>query len=456
MKPVIAILGTLNTKEAEGYYLRDRIKAHQGKPLLLDMSMQPYTPKLGKPDISNEEIAEAGCSSMKKIKEMDRVGAQKVMGRGAIKILTERHKAGKLHGIIGYGGSVGLVLYTTVMKELPMFLPKFLLTTLASEAGKQTAGSDITVLWSISDIPGGEKVNLIEAEVFNRAAAAIVAAANPSPPSIERKPVILATQFGNTTPHIIRAKDYLTSIGYDFVAFHAIGREGGYTMERLAESNFAVGVLDVTTHELIDEVAEGVLSASLNGKLRLTAAGIIGIPQVVVPGCVDMVNFWGPETVPEKYRDRLFYEHSRGFITLMRANSEESYAVGNLIAERLNESRGPTLVVFPLRGLSMDDNSPESGTKPQPGVYSQRLKGNLFEPTSIPWWSLEADREVLRGLKEHLDLSKINIDLVVLDYNINEPEFADFCAKMLDDMIKGIWKKGYYSHIDPSKIVKDR
>ncbi|MHA1596861.1 MAG: Tm-1-like ATP-binding domain-containing protein [Candidatus Asgardarchaeia archaeon] len=452
-RPRIAVLGTLDTKESEGYYLRDRIASHGGEPILINLAMKKYTPKLGKPDVNNDEVAKAAGSSIEEVSKLGRAEAQEIMAKGALKILNEFLEKGELDGAIGFGGSVGMILNSMILRELPMFIPKYIVTTLASEAGKYTEGKDIRIWWSICDISGGERVNRIEAEVFNRAAAAIVAEAMPKEPPIEKKPVILSTQFGNTTPHIVAAKNILTEKGYDFIPFHAIGIAGGFTMEELVRSNFAVAVYDITTHELIDEVADGVLKASRGEKLRLSAAGKMGIPHLVTPACIDMVNFWAPETVPEKYRNRLFYEHSKGFITLMRANAKESYECGKLMAERLNEAKGPVLVVVPLRGLSMDDMDP---TIPNSvGVYCQLFKDGKLEFTDVPWWDPYYDKMNWKGLAEHLDLSKPNIDLVVVDCNINDPECTSFCANTMVDMIEGRWKKGEYKHIDPSKVVKD-
>lgn len=460
-KPIIAILVTLDTKEAEGYFLKERISAYGGTPLLVDLSMRKYTPKLGKPDISNEEVAKAAGFLIDQVNNMDRAKAQEVMAKGAIKILKEKLDKGELHGVVGLGGTTGLSLNAMIMNELPLYMPKFIVTTAPEEGSRLVSGSNITLFWSITDIAGGERVNAIEAEVLNRVAAAIVAAANPLPYSIEKKPIIFATQFGNTTPHIIVAKDYLSKQGYDVVAFHALGKTGGYTMERLLEAGMAVGVLDVTTHELVDEVAGGVLSASFGDKLRLTAAGLLGIPQVVLPGAVDMINFWGPETVPEKFRERCAYEHSKGVVTLIRATGEELYMVGKIMAERLNKAKGPVLIIFPLRGFSIIDNDPNA--KPRPGAYCQRMVRKdgefVFESTDKPWFDRQADLQLLKALLEYLDLSKQNIDLLVVDYNVNDPEVATLAARALDDMIKGRWKKGNYPYLteimDPNRVIKD-
>lgn len=460
-KPTIAILVTLDTKECEGYYLKERIEAHGGRGLLVDLSMRKYSPRLGRPDISNEEVAKAAGASMEEISKLDRAGAQEVMARGAIKLLKSLEK--ELDAVIGLGGSTGLSLVVSIMKELPMFVPKYVITTVIAEACSLIAGSDIVPVWSVSDLAGGERVNIIEAEVLNRVAAAIVSASSPIPHTVGRLPTILATQFGNTTPHLLVAKDYLTKQGYDVVAFHALGKTGGYTMERLIEAGVAIGVLDVTTHELVDEVAGGVLSASIGEKKRLTAAGAVGIPQVVLPGAVDMINFWAPETVPEKFRERCAYEHSRGIVTLIRATAEELYEVGKIMSERLNKAVGPAVVIVPLNGFSIIDNDPNAKPKnAPPGAYCQKMvfkEGKVvFEKTDKPWHDRVANLHLLKALVEHLDLSKPNIDLIVLNYNINDPEVALLSAKILDNMIKGTWVKGSIPEVpelDLSKIIKD-
>lgn len=461
--PIIAILVTLDTKECEGYYLKERIEAHGGKGLLVDLSMRKYSPKLGRPDVSNEEVAREAGTTIEEVSKLDRASAQEIMARGATKILKRLLSEGKLDGVVGLGGSTGFSLVVSVMKELPMFIPKYAVTTVIAEASSLVLGTDIVPVWSISDLAGGEKVNAIEAEVLNRVAAAVVSASAPVPYTIERKSTIFATQFGNTTPHIIVAKDYLTKRGYDLITFHALGRTGGYTMERLIEAGMAVGVLDVTTHELIDEVAGGVLSASIGDKKRLAAAGAAGIPQVVLPGAVDMINFWAPETVPERFRDRCAYEHSRGLVTLIRATAEELYKVGKIMAERLNSATGPTVVIFPLRGFSIIDNDPWAKPKnAPPGAYCQKMVfregGVVFERTDRPWHDPKANLHLLKALLEDLDLSKPNLDLIVLDYNVNDPEVALLSAKILDSMIRGSWRKGELPEVpdlDASKVVRD-
>lgn len=458
-RPTIAILVTLDTKESEGFFLKERIEANGGLGLLIDISMRKHTPKLGKADVSNELLAKLAGSSIEELSNVDRARAQEVIARGALILLKKKVADGEVNGVIGIGGSTGLGLVSMIMRELPMMMPKIIVTTAVSEACSVVLGSDITVVWSITDFSGGTSLNSIETEVLNRVAAMIVKASSPAPVSIERKPVILASQFGNTTPFIIVSKELLSKKGYDFISFHALGRTGGYVLEKLIGSGTVVGVLDATTHELTDELFGGVLNASVDGVVRLTAAGKLGIPQVVLPGGVDQIVFWKPESVPEKFRSRCVYEHSKGLVTLVRATGDELYAVGKLMAERLNMSKGPTAVVFPLRGFGIIDNDPNAKlVNLPPGAYCQELVFQedkvVFRRTDKPWFDKEANLQLLKALLEHLDLSRPNIDLIIVDHNINEPEVAILSSEILHSMIKGLWKKGWIPEVPNLRVIR--
>jgi uncharacterized protein (UPF0261 family) len=195
------------------------------------------------------------------------------------------------------------------------------------------------------------------------------------------------------------ARAILEKEGYEVLVFHATGT-GGRTMESLVEAGLIAGVLDITTTEWADELVGGVLAA---GPARLEAAAKRGVPAVVAPGCIDMVNFWAPETVPEKFRGRRFYPHNPN-VTLMRTDVEENRRLGEIIAGKLNASVGPVTVVVPLRGVSMID---------APGK---------------PFWWPEADAAFLESLRARL---RPDIPLVTLDVNINDPPFAERCARTL-------------------------
>ncbi|MBS3784311.1 MAG: Tm-1-like ATP-binding domain-containing protein, partial [Anaerolineae bacterium] len=213
------------------------------------------------------------------------------------------------------------------------------------------------------------------------------------------KPLIAASMFGNTTPAVDRAKETMEEHGYEVLVFHATGT-GGRTMEALIEDGYIDGVLDITTTEWADEVCGGVLSA---GPTRLEAAAKTGTPQVVVPGCIDMANFWAIETVPEKYQDRNLYKWNPN-VTLMRTNVDENAEMGLMFAERLNQATGPVAVFVPLKGVSMLDSAGE------------------------PFWNPEADQAFLETLKQNL---REGIPVYELEYNINDPEFVDAVSSQL-------------------------
>jgi uncharacterized protein (UPF0261 family) len=219
------------------------------------------------------------------------------------------------------------------------------------------------------------------------------------PPAAEERPLLAATMFGVTTPCVTRAREILEENGFEVLVFHATGT-GGRAMEDLIESGFIAGVLDITTTEWADELVGGVLSA---GPHRLEAAGKKGIPQVVAPGALDMVNFGPPETVPEKFKGRKFYQHNPT-VTLMRTTKEENAQLGRIIAEKLNAAKGPTTFFYPRKGVSGIDREGQ------------------------PFYDPEADEAFIASLKASLNAS---VRLIEMDNHINDEAFAAAVAHSL-------------------------
>src|SRR5437667_276308 len=213
------------------------------------------------------------------------------------------------------------------------------------------------------------------------------------------KPVIVASMFGNTTACVQHAQKILEQAGFEVLVFHATGT-GGRIMESLIESGMVTGVLDITTTEWADELVGGILTA---GPSRLEAAARLGVPAIVTPGCLDMVNFGPPDTVPEKFRGRNFYQHNPQ-VTLMRTTPEECAQLGRIIAEKLNRSNGPLTVLVPQKAIS---------------VIS--APGQKFHDPS-------ADKALFDALKTHL---RKDIEVTELDCAINDTAFAEACAKAL-------------------------
>jgi uncharacterized protein (UPF0261 family) len=289
------------------------------------------------------------------------------------------------------------------MRALPVGVPKVMVSTVASGDTRPFVGTkDITMMYSVVDVAG---VNRISRQIIANAAAAIagMAGVELSAEAADR-PLIAASMFGNTTKCVDRCRANMEAHGYEVLVFHATGA-GGQTMESLVADGFIAGVFDVTTTEWADELAGGVLSA---GPHRLEASARHGVPAVVAPGCLDMVNFWAVETVPERYRERNLYKWNPN-VTLMRTTPDENARLGRIIAEKLNASTGPVALLLPLRGLSQLDS-----------------EGN-------PYWWPEADRALFDALKSNL---REDIPVHEVDANINDPLFADTAVEVLLGLMK--------------------
>lgn len=393
----IVIVGALDTKGAELAFVRDEVAARGHRTVVIDTGV------LGAPafvaDVTRDQVAQAaGASLAALVAAADRGRAVMAMARGAEQVVRRLFDDGAIAGVIGLGGGAGTSVATAAMRALPLGIPKVMISTLASGDVTSFVGvSDIVMVPSIVDISG---LNRVSRGVLARAAAALCAMTNVVVAEAADRPLIAASMFGNTTTCVEAARAALEAKGFEVLVFHATGT-GGRTMESLIDAGHIAGVLDVTTTEWADELAGGVMTA---GRARLEAAARTGTPAVVAPGCVDMVNFWAPETVPERYRSRRFYQHNAN-ITLMRTTPEENAQIGRIIAGKLNASRGPVAVYLPLRGLSV-----------------------ISAPGGPFHWP-EADEALFQALRGHL---RADIPLHTLDVNINDPLFA---AAMVEGLL---------------------
>ena len=392
----IALVGALDTKGAEYGFVRDTIRTLGHEVLLIDVGV--LGPPVIAPDVTRKTIAEAGGADLEAlVRERDRGKAVTAMSEGAAALLPELHAQGKFDGVMAMGGTGGTSVACGAMRALPLGVPKVMVSTAAgTDVSAYVGVTDIVMVPSIVDVAG---INKISREVFARAAGAICGMVETVVPEADDKPLITATMFGNTTEAVDHARGILEEAGYEVLVFHCTGT-GGRTMESLIEAGQIVGVLDMTTTEWADELAGGVFSA---GPTRLAAAAKKGVPAIVTPGCLDMVNWWAPETIPEEYRDRTFYRHNPN-ITLMRTTVDECVQLGEIMAEKLNQSTGAVTVLFPLKGFSMID-----------------LEGKNFH---LP----EANAALCETLKSKL---RSDIEIVEMDCEINDPSFAARCAEEL-------------------------
>ena len=393
----IAVLGTFDTKGDEHGYVAALIREHGHQVLLVDVGTLD-APKLVA-DIGPDVVAKAaGADLATVVARRDRGEAVTVMSKGAPIVLAGLQREGRIDGVISLGGGGGTAICTAAMRALPVGFPKLMVSTLASGNTAPYVGvKDIVMMPSVVDVAG---LNRLSRLLLAQAAGAICGMVEAKVPSgATDKRVIVASQFGNTTPCVTRARQLLEEAGFEVMIFAATGT-GGRTLESLVESGIVAGVLDITTTEWADELAGGVLTA---GPTRLDAASKRGVPAIVTPGCLDMVNFGEPASVPEKYRGRKFYHHNPQ-VTLMRTNPEECARLGRILAEKCNQSTGPVTVLIPLGGIS------------------------VISAPGQPFHWPEADTALFSEWKKLL-----RPDIRVVEYpgNINDPEFAALCVREL-------------------------
>jgi len=399
--PTIAILGTMDTKGIEHGFVADLIKRRGHDILVIDVGTAG-APQL-KPDVTREEVAKAaGVDFPALMAKQDRGESVSAMSHGAPIVLAQLVAENRIDGVISLGGGGGTAIATAAMRALPTGFPKLMVSTLASGNTAPYVGvKDIVMFPSVVDVAG---LNRVSRQLLARAAGAICGMVEMPKPAASDKPIIVASQFGNTTPCIGHAKKILEAAGYEVIVFAATGT-GGRTMESLIETGLVAGVLDVTTTEWADELVGGVLSA---GPTRLEAAARRGVPAVVSTGCLDMVNFGPPQSVPAKFAGRTFYQHNPQ-VTLMRTTPEECAQLGRILAEKLNHSTGPVKVLLPLRG------------------------GSVISAPGGPFHDPAADAAFFSALKSNL---RWDIPVQELDAAINDPQFAEACAQALLKQLK--------------------
>jgi uncharacterized protein (UPF0261 family) len=404
----IAVLGTFDTKGAEHAFLAECIRRRRHDVLLIDVGTGG-PPRIAA-DISREEVATAGGIDLAALAARgDRGECVAAMSTAAPRILARLQQAGRIAGAVSLGGGGGTAIASAAMRALPLGFPKLIVSTLAAGNTAPYIGeSDLVLMPSIVDIAG---LNRISRMVIRRAAGAICGMVESTREIDETgaaRPLVVASMFGNTTRCVGSAKELVEQAGYEVLTFHATGA-GGRMMEATIAGGFVAGVLDITTTEWADELVGGVLTA---GPHRLEAAGRAGVPTVVVPGCLDMVNFGAPDTVPPKFAGRKFYAHNPQ-VTLMRTSAEECAQLGRILAEKLNAYTGPITVLLPLRGLSVIG---------APG-------GPFHDP--------QADAALFTALKSALHPQ---VEVREFDLDINAPPFASSCA---DALLRHLSRSGF-------------
>jgi len=387
----IWVIATLDTKFAEAEFIASLIEETGNTPIVIDPG------SWGKPrfkaDIPREEVALAGGESLDSLlKRNEKAHSQQILREGLAALVSREYTAGNIDAIIAVGGGQGTAIATAAMRTLPFGVPKVMVSTVA--CGQTTFGpyvgtSDMTMIHSVADIAG---LNFITRKIIAQAAAAVVAMAGVSDTQAVEKPLIALTQAGVTTPGTMAIKPKLEEKGFEVVVFHCNGI-GGQAMENFIRQGIIKGVIDYSPHELIDLFCDGLMPAQPG---RMTAAGEMGIPQIVGPGCSDMrLHDWSK--IPGELKDRPYVRHTPTH-THFRTTYEELYKVGTYIAEHLNAGKGPRAALIPLRGYSMMNRE------------------------DMPLYDASANKGYVDALHDQL-----NDDVVILerDLHVNDESFAE-------------------------------
>lgn len=385
----IFIAATFDTKSQEANYIKGIIQ--ELKLPIVSVDLATLHPENSDADIKAHEIASHHPNGSQSIFCGDRGKAVLAMTEAFQIFIKTRQDIG---AIIGIGGSGGTSIIAKGMQELPIGIPKILLSTMASgDVGSFVGSSDIAIMYSVTDFVG---VNNISSQILANAAGAIAGAyiqAQKPRESIKSLPAIGITMFGVTTSCVENIHQELKK-QFDCLVFHATGA-GGKSMEKLLDHGLLQGIIDITTTEVCDYLCGGILACDED---RFGALIRSAKPAVVSCGALDMINFGSFDSVPERYRQRKLYKHNSS-VTLLRTNTTENIKIGEWIANKLNQCPGEIRFLMPLGGLSALD---------KPGQC-------FYDPA--------ANQALFTAIEENLQITTKH-KLIKSTHHINSPEFA--------------------------------
>lgn len=409
----VAVLATLDTKGPEAAYIRDRLLAFGVRPLVIDCGI------LGEPldivpDVSSDDVARRCGSSLVALRAAGTRGrAVTAMREMLARVLGQMVERGEIDGGIGLGGAEGAVMTAAALMQLPVGMPKIVVSPIASgrhEFGPLVGTRDMMVVHSVVDILG---LNAVSNRVFDNVAAAMAGMVRrpagglgPPPTSAHAPPgrgTVAVTMLGNTTTAVMALKARLAEAGYETMVFHSNG-VGGPAMEELAAEGLFDGVVDFTTNEVTDPLVGGIHDG---GPARLRRIGELGLPQVVVPGCIDFAVF-EPHRIPVELLDRPSYDHNPEY-RLIRTSAAHMVEIAGIFIERLSVAQGPVTVAVPTRGLSIP-NTPDG-----------------------PFWDPAADAGFLDALRAGLPDT---IPVRTYNRHVNDPEFGRDVARLFLDTMQ--------------------
>ena len=386
----VLIVATMDTKNREAVFLRERFKEAGIPVLLLDAGIRGKSPV--PVDIHPEEVAAAGDQTLEAVRNMGHEGkALSAMIKGAVRLAADLYRQNKIHGVIGLGGSMGTTLGTAVMRSFPIGFPKVMISTMASRDTRAFVGTrDICMLHSVCDLSG---LNRITRAVLRNGAMAMAGMLKEMPQKPPpQKPLAILSTLGTTEACVQQVRQHFEKSGYEVVIFHTVG-SGGMAMEEMIQQGNPAAVIDISLHELADHLFGGDYDA---GPARGMAALQKESPTVLVPGNIDFLVAGPLQAALKLFPGRPYHQHNEA-ITVLRTDHKEMEILARKVAERCNAARGPLAILIPMGGFSAFDS--ENGPFPDPGArdqFAQTLKGHLHE-TSV---------------------------LTLLPFHINAPEFS--------------------------------
>ena len=398
MQSYVWLIATMDTKAQEARYLRTELMSRGLKVKLIDTGILKESPD--DVDITQKDVLGENADKIRLTKT--RTEASKYMALGLCRVIKGLYGKGELAAVVSIGGSGGTSLASEAMRQLPIGVPKVIVSTMASgNTLPYVQGEDILLINPVVDI---QNLNFLTRRALRNAAAIVQGMLSVPEMQDEDKPTIAITGFGVTTPCVDACVSQLEKAGYEVLVFHARGTSGGRIMEKMISEGVFAGVLDLTTSEIADEVGGGIYAV---GEQRLRTAASMGIPYVVTPGALEMINLGSEDTLTEEQKQRVLYHHSPSSVK-MRADKRDMRRAADLFAGRLADNSGNVAVLIAEKGFS-----------------SVNAAGQVF-------YDPEADQAFIEELKDKSDKT---ILIKTLDYHHNDQEFADECVKTLLDII---------------------
>jgi uncharacterized protein (UPF0261 family) len=393
-KKTILCLATLDTKGNEIQFIKNILQARGHRPIVMDCGTL-REPSIV-PDIPREQVLKAAQSSFEEVRTSGSAKkASEIMIIGLRKIIKDLCDSGQIDGMIAIGGSIGSSMASAAMKDLPLGLPKLLVSTKVAQAGAQgyVGTKDIIIMPSVADIQG---LNRLTERILRNAAGAIcgmVEVSDQSSVSHGDQPIVVISMLGTTSQCGLRVQSALEKKGYEIVIFHAVG-VGGRALEEFVAAEPVVGTVELGINEVGNDLFGGLASAGPN---RLETAGTKGILQIITPGHSGYIQFLGPDSIPNKYKDRdIIYHSPQGTAVLL--TQDELTLLAAKLAEKLNRATGIVRILIPLRGFSSWDKEGE--------MYYSPEKNHLF----------------IEQLEKKV---KPSISVREIDAHINDAQFSD-------------------------------